>query len=335
MSEHTTVFCLTPVKDEAWILERFLACAGTWADHIIVADQGSTDGSAAIARSHPKVTLVENADEGYDEGARQRLLIEAARAVPVAGSRVLFALDADEFLSANWSTSTEWQRMMSAPPGTVLRLQWVNVAPGVERGWVPSDYIPFGFVDDGSEHTGSAIHSPRVPVPDGAPEVRAEELKVLHYQYTDWARMRSKQRWYQCWERLRHPEKRPVSLYRQYHHMDAAVLEASLLRPEWLEGYERSGIDMRTVRSASHYRWDEELIGLFAEHGVEPFRRLNIWDIDWAELSRRFGARHGTSLEDPRNGFERAVHGWLARTQRSAQRLPTRGVQWMLRLFGW
>ena len=36
-----TVVCLTPVKNEAWILDRFLKCAGLWAEHIIIADQGA------------------------------------------------------------------------------------------------------------------------------------------------------------------------------------------------------------------------------------------------------------------------------------------------------
>ena len=34
-----TVICVTPVKNEARILPRFLRCAATWADHILIADQ--------------------------------------------------------------------------------------------------------------------------------------------------------------------------------------------------------------------------------------------------------------------------------------------------------
>ena len=327
--------CLTPVKDEAWILARFLACAETWADHIVIADQGSTDGSVEIAEAHPKVTLVHNRSEAYDEGARQRLLIETARRIPAAGPRVLLALDADEFLSANWRQSEEWDRLRTAEPGTNLAFHWMNVAPGCETGWPSSEPIPFGFVDDGSPHRGEAIHSRRIPTPSGAPQVVCEDLVVLHYQYTDWERMRSKQRWYQCWERLRHPDKRPVTLYRQYHHMDAAIQAATPLRPDWLAGYEAAGIDMRSVASASHYWWDEELLDLFADHGTEPFRRLNVWDVDWNALSRRVGKMANGALRDPRSAWERGVHRWLAYTQPSASRLPVRVVQRALRAFGW
>lgn len=327
--------CLTPVRDEAWILERFLACAATWADHIIVADQGSTDGSAEIAQAHPKVTYVRNPSREYDEGARQRLLIDAARRIPVGDRRrVLIALDADEVLSANWSESPEWERASAAAPGTVLQFHWMNVAPGCERGWPSEEPIPFGFVDDGSPHGGETIHSRRLPIPDGAPCETFEDLVVLHYQYADWERMRSKQRWYQCWERLRYPAKRPVTLYRQYHHMDAAVQTATPLRPDWVAAYERAGVDMRTFERAPYYRWDTELVALFAEHGVEPFRKLNVWDFDLATVAREVG-RTADTLIDPRSRLDKAIHGWLGRTQPRAYHPPIRAAQQVLRLWGW
>ena len=33
------VICVTPVRNEAWIIEPFLRAAELWADHIILADQ--------------------------------------------------------------------------------------------------------------------------------------------------------------------------------------------------------------------------------------------------------------------------------------------------------
>ena len=122
--ERPLIVCLTPVKDEAWILARFLRCAATWADHIIVSDQGSIDGSRAIAQNCAKTKLIENPAERYDEGARQRLLVEAARSIPNDGKRIFIALDADEALSANWRKSPEWHKLLRAAPGTVLAFQW-------------------------------------------------------------------------------------------------------------------------------------------------------------------------------------------------------------------
>lgn len=39
-----TIFCLMPVKNEEWIIERSLSSASIWADKIIVSDQGSRIG---------------------------------------------------------------------------------------------------------------------------------------------------------------------------------------------------------------------------------------------------------------------------------------------------
>ena len=49
-SQRPTVIVICAVRNEAWILPRFLAVASHIADHIIVADQGSTDGSRDICR---------------------------------------------------------------------------------------------------------------------------------------------------------------------------------------------------------------------------------------------------------------------------------------------
>ena len=95
------VFCLTPVKNEAWILERFLSCASLWADKIIIADQGSTDGSKEIAAKFAKVITIDNPSTVLNEFNRQQLLLAEARRIS-SDPKVLLALDADEFLSSNF-----------------------------------------------------------------------------------------------------------------------------------------------------------------------------------------------------------------------------------------
>ena len=175
------IICLTPVFNEAWILERFLKCASLWADHIIIADQGSTDGSREIARGFPKVKLIENASADFNEPERQRMLVEEARRIP--GDRVLMALDADEILTAHVLTSPEWASILHAPKGTVISFQWPLLetnANGLCYYTFPAEQ-PFGFVDDGSEHKGKVIHSHRVPVPEGAGILLPKQIKLMHY----------------------------------------------------------------------------------------------------------------------------------------------------------
>ncbi|HSY54210.1 MAG TPA: glycosyltransferase family 2 protein, partial [Opitutaceae bacterium] len=126
-STRPTLICLVPVRNEAWILERFLQCTSTWADHIIIADQQSADGSREIAARYPKVRLVENPGIGLDEKTRQELLIAEAR--KVSGPRILIALDADEMFSANFATSPEWPSLLAAAPGTSLWLERADLYP--------------------------------------------------------------------------------------------------------------------------------------------------------------------------------------------------------------
>src|SRR4051794_21317449 len=110
--QETTVICVTPVRNESWILDRFLRAAELWADHIVVADQASTDGSREIAEGFEKVRVIENTAPAYDEGARQRLLLDAAREIP--GRRLIVALDADEALAAGWEDTAEWEEALVA-----------------------------------------------------------------------------------------------------------------------------------------------------------------------------------------------------------------------------
>lgn len=334
MSERATVICVTPVKNEAWILDRFLACASAWADHIIVADQGSTDGSREIVSRFPKARVVDNPNADYDEGARQRLLLDEARRIP--GRRLIVALDADEALGANAAGDPEWEELLRAPEGTVAWFDWVNVLPGFDDCWIPREPVPFAFVDDGAPHQGSRIHSTRVPIRERSRRVDLQRAKVLHFQHVAWRRMKGKQRWYQCWEAINNGKKRPIQIYRQYHRADCfPESELQPLDPAWLEGYEARGIAMRDLPDDGDY-WDAEVVAWLEQHGPESFRRLAIWDVDWGEVAERSGRQVPQErLRDPRGPLDRAVHEWLRRTQPRAGSARVRLGQRALFPLGW
>jgi glycosyltransferase involved in cell wall biosynthesis len=334
--EQPALICLTPVKNEAWILDRFLKCASMWADYIIIADQGSDDSSRDIARKYSKVRLVENSSSEYDEASRQQLLLNTARQIDVPGPRVLIALDADEVLSADWRSSAEWLELLKSEPGTVLHFEWVNIMPGFEKCWCPK-FVPFGFIDNLSSHRGERIHSTRIPAPPYAPKREFQTIKVLHYIYSDPHRRESRLRWYQCWERVNNPSKRPIQLFRQYHYYDAPPVHQ--IRPfneDWISVYEKNGIEMRSTQHETAFWWDRDVIRMFEFHGAERFRKLDIWRTDWGELGRRLAIDVPNELlKDPRNRLERAVHRWLHATQARCRDPWVRAIQMVLRLFGW
>ncbi len=118
------------------------------------------------------------------------------------------------------------------------------------------------------------------------------QVKVLHLQFTDWRRMKSKQRWYQCWEALNHANKRPVQIYRQYHRMDAFPgSEIHPLDPAWLNRYRAWGIDLTPEHQQPAAVVGQEVLEWILEHGSERFRKLDIWDVPWEEIARRAGPR--------------------------------------------
>ncbi len=332
--QKSTIICLTPVKNEAWILHRFLKCTSLWADHIIIADQQSTDGSQEIANQYPKVKLIENSSPVFNEPERQKLLIEEARKIP--GKKLLIALDADEMLTANFMNSSEWNTILYAPIGTVIQFDRVNLLSDMCSHWIGEYNFPCAFVDDGSEHIGNKIHSPRIPSPTIAHRLILRDIKLLHYQFTDWERMRSKHRWYQCWERINQPSKRALNLYRQYHHMYTIDQKIQSNPSEWLDGYDNEGIDMTSIYSNQPYWWDREVLDLFSKYGLKTFKQLNIWDVDWAVLSKKISPENKCyEYEDPRSSLEKYIHIWLEKTQDKSDKLLVRLMQKILSITGW
>lgn len=320
--------CLVPVKNERWILDLFLAATSLWADHIIVADQNSDDGSRDIIARHPKAILIENRESRFNEPERQALLIAEAR-MRFPGA-LLFALDADEILSPEWMDSQEWALIKNAAPGTQIRMRWANLRPGLTWHSL-GRWVLCGFVDDGiAPHAGRPIHSPRLPTPSNAPVIDCKTIRILHYRSFDPLRMDSKHRWYQCWELLNNQNRHPIHQYRFYNSVDSPRLHKLRLFPKrWLVTYAKMGIDLRAPLIEQVYWWDAQILSWFAKHGVPTFRRLAIWDVDWGRMSQLHGV--ATTVTDPRTWSDRLVHGWLRKTQLMHRLPPIQLIDLLLR----
>lgn len=281
MNRSPRIVVVTPIKNEAWILPRFLSVTSQFADHIIIADQESTDESVSICQSYPKVTLIHNRSGEYDEAGRQRLLIQTAREL-VPEHKIILALDADEIIAADALAAPGWKEMLAAEPGTVLYFEKPDLylttdqCIRYERPW------PLGYVDDGAEHQPTRIHSIRIPTPKSSPKLHVPDVKILHYALVRMKAQRSKRRMYCVIEHvfLRNPIWRRRLAYRAA--MDWTTLGQLEASPQqWFSGWEQIGVDMHTIPSEVYYWQDFEVLRYFAQHGVRKFWVDDIWDFDW------------------------------------------------------
>jgi len=290
--EPVRVVVVTPVRNEAWILERFLSVTSRFADQIIVADQRSTDDSRAICRRYPKVTVIDNPTDEFNERDRQLLLLRHARAV-VPAPRIILALDADEILAANAVHTASWRRMLAAPPGTIVCFERVDLYGTPDRCMRHDRLTPLGYADDGVEHTPRDMHSVRVPIPDYARRLMLDDIVVLHYASLRPAALAAKLRWYSVIENVRATcpwvFKRRLRYAMHVDFTGAGRVEPS--SPDWFRGWEDAGIDMRAVDEEKYHWYDFEVLRYFKEYGARKFWLDDIWHFDW-EACRLYAKSH-------------------------------------------
>jgi glycosyltransferase involved in cell wall biosynthesis len=288
------IVVLTPVKNEAWILDRFLSVTSQFADYIIIADQNSTDGSQAICKKYPKVILIENKSEKFNEAERQLLLIKTAREL-ISEPKILLALDADEILAANATQTQSWQNMLTAKPGTVLYFEKLDLFVTTQQCIRSSIMTPLGYVDDGAEHQPQPIHSVRIPTPDYAIRLHIHDVKVMHYVLTRLEAHASKIRMYSVIENILgvgHAIGRRSRYTSQQDYSQIGKLENTAV--EWFQGWEEKGIDMHSIITQKYYSYDFEVLRYFYKYGVNRFWLEDIWKFDW-EACRQYAKSQGIS----------------------------------------
>ena len=278
-----------PVKNEGWILEKTLACHSLWADHIIIADQNSTDASREIYKKFPKVIFFDNPDKDFNEGRRRQLLLDKAR--EFSGENLIFALDADEILSAGILDGQVLDRLEAAvSPGMSARLEWVNLwkSPGVFRDdasvWSKS-YKPFVYRDDREmSFVSGGIHLSRVPEAAAARAIEFPEVKVLHFQFVDFPRMLAKQRFYRVLEKVIFPRKNSLVInYRYRASKNEKGIKLAEVPNAWMRPYAERGINLSDFPATNFYWQDAEVLKYFAVYGTKRFAWLDIWDVDWEQ----------------------------------------------------
>jgi glycosyltransferase involved in cell wall biosynthesis len=318
----TQIIAMMPVRNEAWILERTLRTLTAFCDRVIVAEQRSTDATPEIlARFAPKVRAIDNPSQTHSTKIRWRLL---AAAREYGDNNLLLFSDADEILSANILEDNELDRLVSLKPGTSIQVELVNLwrSPLVWRNdnsvW-SNRWMEIGFKDDGKLEYGpldaTLDHNRRIPLCSQV--ARLERIKLLHFQFVLFERMRSKQRWYRALEAVELGRERAVDINFYYRvTRDERRVHLTPNRPEWTDGWRKLGIDLEGFEEAPLYWFDVEVLRYFKEKGPAYFSPIDLWDVDW-ERKRQLAAAQGYEgipqepIGDPRSGEQRLYHTYL------------------------
>lgn len=289
-----------PVKNEEWILEYNLTCAEKFFDHIIVADQNSTDNTATICSKFSKVILIKNDQPTYNEGERRQLLLNAARSFD--GKNFIANLAADEVFSANILEDDIFERLISGVNyGTAFSFQWVQLWRSTnkyrdDKSVWSNLYRPFAFIDDRStNYEPGFAHLSIVPEAYMRDAVRNDEIKVLHFQFVDFNRMLAKQRWARLLEFGKYTQPkilRSLILNNKYYiTKDERNIRLNTVPEEWFRTY--PVFESKSQLSPWHIDASTSFIN---EYGADNLHWLDIWDYSW------------DNIPDKRNPLQKFYH---------------------------
>ncbi len=269
---------LLPVKNEAWILKQSLQNFSSFADHIIVADQFSTDGSREIYKEFSKVVMIDNPGTGHNNTVRW-LLLDTAREM-FGRDNLIICIDADEMVSKE--AVLEMEKVVSKNfSGTLsFQLPWIQLWKDINHyrndGVWANNFKTIAFVDNETLEYGRKEvindHTSRVPVTENTTRLNTP---LLHFQYTSFESAMLKQAWYRASELI---EGTKSSRYINYKYSITKEDGAIILKTpsEWLGQIPEAKLVQKNVGIDWHYN---ALLDWFKKYGLTFFEPLDIWDI--------------------------------------------------------
>lgn len=288
----TKIIVVTCVKDEAWMLERFLATCSQFADKIIVSDESTgLDNSLEIYKKYPKVIVHHNSGSPVRGDIRRQFVFSEARKIS-CDKRLIIAIDSDEIISANILESPEWDTVLNAEPGTLIHLQWVTLWKNYEHYRADSQYLYGNYnrqiwVDDGTSEIPvvgyQEMHMAYNPL-QARKNIYLNDIVCLHYQCCNWERMESKHRYYRAHEKSNIRKLSDLAIYRIYGHMMSQKIEFHNSPSKWFDGWMKMGIDMTSYEDMKFTHFDLSVMEMMNKYGSDLFALQDIWRVDWNNL---------------------------------------------------
>lgn len=319
---------LTPVRNEAWILHAFLKATSLWADYIIIADQMSTDGSRDIYPLYEKVILVDNPRAEMHQARTRQLLFEAAKKID--GDKILFALDADEFLSGDFVNTHGWQTILNSAPGDVFLFNWINLLPDTSKYMTHIPYYWAVHVSDdvlNGQFPDNYIHEWRLPWPSNVNnQYLIEDISFIHFARVNEKRQINKEIFYQVSTAYKEDDYSGISLFRHYQiYKPIKDCEGFDVPSDMYVYYQNHQLDVISAINldddGQHYI--NAVIEMFAIKGVKHFAKLDIWSDYFI---------HRVCIQnDPRSVFDKCITAYLKLTKQYANTIFVRGIDYLLK----
>jgi hypothetical protein len=327
------IIIFMPVKNDSWFVEKSITSALMWADHVIVADGSSNDGShdiyKEIEKKYNNITIIYNRPKmDYTSSDLRNYGLNLCRNFD--GNNIIIELHADEIVSGEILTREIKQTLEERiKVGDSFMMPWINIWKhpfyfrndnsiwSNNKGW-------FGFRDDRiSSFNEASFHGARAPNSLIKNKVEINFLNVLHFQFMNLGMERSKQALYQIFERNHYPNKNIESINKAYAcAFDNRNLKLNALDPKhykpWLDL--KIQIDQKYPDEIFNWR-DLVVLKNFKENGINKYKNLNIWYIDW-EKKRKIAIQDFPNeiypenpINDPRSLSTKASHVFLMKYQ--------------------
>lgn len=277
---------LTICRNEDWILEFCLRSALTWADEIVVVDDGSEDDTPNIigrlqaefrGRIHP---FRRDRGDHWDEMAVRQQSLVLGR---LAGGTHFAIVDADEALTANTAKQIRFYfrdlvpaQLLETPMLAMRTLKHYQDDASVWSG----AWLTLGFRDDPRLSWQPAVdgyqhhHRPPFGASNNRHRIHTSKAQggAFHFQFANRRRLLAKHVLYRMVDHLRWPGRETIAeLNRKYDQALQNPARCSQVPADWYEGLDPSLIYLEGEP------WQErEARRLLVLHGSGAFKGLDL-----------------------------------------------------------
>ena len=332
MNDRPTIIVITPVRNEAWVLDAFLTCTSSWADYIILADQHSDDGTREIASKFEKVTLIDNDMPEMNQAAARELLFREVD--KIGGDKIVFALDADEFLSEGFDKTEDWRRIMESKFNEIFCFKWLNLYGDYRHALPNAGYMEWAchfapgmsLTQEYHNCERRAVHEMRIPC---LPVTRAsyillDEIRFVHLARLNLVRQKNKEAFYQV-SSVAKLQKRmsAISLYRLYNHPQPKTESLKEDVVLYIRNNDFNAKELIKKGDFGQY-YIEEMVRILRREGYKKYLKIDMWDNPYL-------IKAGISPKIPLRF--KILHTYLRKTQPWAGKTIVRTLDRILRLF--